>query len=121
MVECDVPAGGGRAAVFVRNDVLGHGDRELGRILMKGFLKTLREADPLPACVLFINNGVHLTTAGSEEIVTLKELEAKGVEIISCGTCLDFYGKLDALEVGIVGNMLDIVDGLNRAARIIEP
>ena len=121
MIACDLPAGAARATVFVKNNVMGLGDDELGRILMKAFLKTLRDADPLPACLIFVNAGVHLTTEGSEEIATLKELESKGVEIVSCGTCLDFYGKLEALEVGVVGNMFDIVDRLTRAPKVIAP
>jgi selenium metabolism protein YedF len=111
----------GRATVFIRNHVMGHGDERLGRILMKAFLKTLRNADPLPADILFVNNGVHLTAEGSEELPTLQELAGLGVEIVSCGTCLDFFGKLDKVKVGVVGNMLEIVTRLNRAAKIISP
>ena len=110
-----------RAAVFVRNDVVGHGDPQLGRILMKAFLKTLKNLDPLPSTVLFINAGVHLTTEGSEDIAAIAELEKLGIEIMSCGTCLDFYKKLDKVRVGIVGNMFDIVDRLNRAPKVIVP
>jgi len=110
-----------RAAVFVRNDIVGHGDPQLGRILMKAFLKTLENLDPLPSSVLFINAGVHLTTEGSEDLATIVELEKLGIEIMSCGTCLDFYKKLDKLRVGIAGNLFDIVDRLNRAPKIIVP
>jgi selenium metabolism protein YedF len=117
----DAPAPGARATVFIKNNVMGLGDDELGRILMRAFLKTLKSAEPLPKEILFVNNGVHLTTEGSEEIPTLRELADLGVEIISCGTCLDFFHKLDQVEVGIVGNMLDIVEHLNRAAKIIAP
>ena len=120
-VECPVPGGSARPTVLVKNRVMGLGDDELGRVLMKAFLKTLREADPLPACLIFINAGIHLTTTGSEEIPTLKDLEAKGAEVISCGTCLDYHGKLNAVEVGIVGNMFDIVDRLTRAPKVIAP
>ncbi|MFW6161269.1 MAG: sulfurtransferase-like selenium metabolism protein YedF [Planctomycetota bacterium] len=121
MAECTVPAGGARPTVLVKNDVMGLGNDELGRILMKAFLKTLREADPLPACLIFINAGVHLTTEGSEEIAALAQLAERGVEIVSCGTCLDYYDKLDAVQVGLVGNMFDIVDRLVRAPKVIAP
>lgn len=121
LAACGPVGAAGRAVVFIRSPVLGDGDDTLGRILMKGFLKTLRSADPLPAKLLFINAGIHLTTTGSEELPTLHELADLGVEIISCGTCLDFYGKLDQLQVGIVGNMFDIVDSLVRAAKVITP
>lgn len=118
--ERALAAGRARATVFVKSNVMGLGDDELGRILMKAFLKTLRDAHPLPACIIFINAGVHLTTEGSEETATLAELAERGVEIVSCGTCLDYYGKLDAVQVGIVGNMFDIVDRLVRAPKVIS-
>jgi selenium metabolism protein YedF len=116
---CPTDASAARPVIFIRNDVLGHGDPQLGRILMKAFLKTLPSAEPLPAKLIFINAGVHLTTEGSEEIEPLRELADRGVEIVSCGTCLDFYGKADQVEVGIVGNMYDIVESLARAAKVI--
>ena len=118
---CDIPPPSGGATVFIRNNVLGHGADELGRILMKAFLKTLKSATPLPKELIFINNGVHLTSEGSEELATLAALGEAGVEIVSCGTCLDFYGKLDRVRVGIVGNMFDIVSRLNWASKIIVP
>lgn len=118
---CGAPAPPGRATIFLKNNVMGLGDDRLGRILMKAFLKTLKTADPLPAEIVCLNAAVHLTTEGSEEIATLQELAALGVEVMSCGTCLDFFGKLDKVRVGIVGNMFDIVTRLNRAAKIIAP
>jgi len=118
---CETPSARVRATVFIKNNVMGLGDDELGRILMKAFLKTLKSAEPLPAEIIFVNNGVHLTTEGSEEIPTLEELAELGIEIVSCGTCLDYFGKLDQVEVGIVGNMFDIVERLNRAPKIIAP
>jgi len=118
---CEPEAQPGRATVLLGNNLLGVGDERLGRILMKAFLKTLKSVQPLPREIIFINNGVQLTTEGSEEIPTLLELAELGVDVISCGTCLDFYGKLDKVRVGIVGNMFDIVVRLNRAAKIIAP
>jgi len=117
-VGADAPR---RTVVLIRNSELGHGAPELGRILMKAFLKTLLAVEPLPAQMVFINAGVHLTTEGSEELAPLAELGERGVEILSCGTCLDFYGKLDLLRVGRVGNMFDIVTALTRAAKVITP
>lgn len=111
----------GRATIFIRNNVMGHGDERLGRVLLKAFLKTLKTAQPLPREIICVNAGVHLTTEGSEEIPTLLELAEMGVDVVSCGTCLDFFGKLDKVRVGIVGNMFDIVTRLNRASKIITP
>ncbi len=121
LVAYGAAAAPGRAVVLIRNDVLGRGDDKLGRILMKAFLKTLKSAEPLPAKLLFINAGVHLTTEGSEEIEALRELADLGVEIVSCGTCLDYFGKLDQVKVGVAGTMFDIVDSLVRAAKVITP
>ena len=111
----------GRATVFIKNDYMGLGNEELGRVLMKAFLKTLKNATPLPREIIFINHGVLLTTTGSEEIETLRELVEAGVEIVACGTCLDYFAKLDKVEVGTVGNMFEIVERLNRAVKIIAP
>ncbi len=119
--ESEAPPSPGRATIFLRNSVVGQGDDRLGRVLMKAFLKTLKSAQPLPAEIICVNAGVHLTTEGSEEIPTLLELAELGVDVISCGTCLDFFGKLQSVRVGIVGNMLDIVTRLNRASKIIAP
>ncbi len=118
---CDAQAPPTRATIFLNNNVMGLGDDRLGRVLMKAFLKTLKTADPLPREIICVNAAVHLTTEGSEEIPTLLELAELGVDVVSCGTCLDFFGKLQSLRVGIVGNMLDIVTRLNRAAKIISP
>lgn len=118
---CEVGGPRGRATVFIKSNVMGLGNDQLGRVLMKAFLKTLKNAEPLPAEILCVNNGVHLTTEGSEELGALGELAERGVEILSCGTCLDFFGKLDQVRVGGVANMLDIVTRLNRAAKIIAP
>ncbi len=119
--ELEGPSSAGRATILLRNSVVGQGDDRLGRVLMKAFLKTLKSSDPLPAEIICVNAGVHLTTEGSEEIPTLLELAELGVDVMSCGTCLDFFGKLDKVRVGIVGNMLDIVTHLNRASKIIAP
>jgi len=118
---CDAQAPPARASVFLNSNLLGLGDDRLGRILMKAFLKTLKSLSPLPREILCINSAVHLTTDGSEEIPTLLELAELGVDVVSCGTCLDFFRKLDKLRVGIVGNMFDIVGRLNRASKIISP
>ena len=120
-VTCDVQAPPARATIFLNNSVMGLGDDKLGRVLMKAFLKTLKTAEPLPREIICVNAAVHLTTEGSEEIPTLLELAELGVDVVSCGTCLDFFGKLQSVRVGIVGNMFDIVARLNRAAKIISP
>ena len=106
--------------VCITTDRLGTGDKELGEILMKAFLNTLWDYQPRPAKVLFINSGVTLTTEGSDVLETLNLLEKEGVEIFSCGTCLDYYGIKDKLRVGKVTNMYETVDALITAAKVVN-
>jgi len=110
----------GGVVVFVTTDRLGEGDERLGTILMKAFLNTLHDSEPKPEKVIFINNGVKLSTEGSEMLDSLEVLTEDGVQIISCGTCLNYYDILDKLKFGIVGNMYDIVNVLLDANKIIK-
>ncbi len=107
--------------VAVSSGYMGQGDDELGAVLMKGFLFALGQLPELPRTVLFYNGGAHLTVEGSASLEDLKTLEAQGVEILTCGTCLNFYGLTDKLAVGGVTNMYTIVEKLAGAARIIRP
>jgi len=106
---------------YVNTDRMGEGEEELGRLLMKAFLQTLKETAPRAKKAVFVNAGVRLTTAGSEHIDTLRALEALGVDIVSCGTCLDYYGLTEDLEVGRSSNMFEIVETLSRADRVVRP
>ena len=119
-VQEAAPAGGA-SVVFVTSEVLGRGDDELGRILLRNFLITLVEAKETPDRILFVNAGVKLACEGSEALEALEALSGKGVDIASCGLCLDFYHLKDKLRVGRVTNMLDIVENLQRAAQVIRP
>ncbi len=112
---------GAGTVVYCGSDTMGSGDGQLGRILLKNFLTTLLETDPLPTAILFVNSGIHLTTTGSEALETLTALEGAGVDIASCGLCLDFYHKKEQLKVGRATNMLDIVEIQQRASRILTP
>jgi selenium metabolism protein YedF len=98
--------------LFVKSAVIGGGDDELGRVLANSFFNTLADYESSLKKIFFVNGGVTLTTNGSDILESLKKLEGKGVEIFSCGTCLDFYGLKEELGVGKVGNMYDIVDNL---------
>ncbi|WP_069650978.1 sulfurtransferase-like selenium metabolism protein YedF [Caloranaerobacter ferrireducens] len=105
--------------VVFGSDKMGKGSDELGKILMKGFIYTLTESIPYPSTLLFLNSGVKLTTEGSEVIDDLKKLEEQGVEILSCGTCLDFYNLNGKLKVGEVTNMYTIVEKMKNATNTI--
>ncbi len=96
--------------VMITRDTLGDGKRELGEVLMKGYIYTLTEAPKTPKNLLFLNSGVHLTVEGSPVIDHLRRLEEKGVTILSCGTCLDYYKVKNKLVVGGIGNMYDMVE-----------
>lgn len=104
---------------LVLSDELGKGDSELGKILMKGFLYTMTQTEPLPKKILLLNSAVKLSTINSETVEHLQALEANGVEIFSCGTCLNFYDLADDLKVGLIGNMYDVVEGLNKSKNVV--
>lgn len=110
----------GGVAVFIATDKLGEGEERLGAILMKAFLNTLHDSEPKPRTIMFINNGVRITTEGSEMLDSLEALVQDGVQIISCGTCLNYYGIVDKLKVGIIGNMYDIVNVMLEADKVIK-
>jgi len=111
----------GRTVVYVAADTMGTGDDELGRILLKNFLFTLNELLVPPDSILFVNGGVKLTSTGSELIEALEKLACNGVDIASCGLCLEFFGLKEQLKVGRATNMLDIVEQLHQAGRVIRP
>ena len=98
---------------LVASDTLGEGEEELGKILIKGFLSTLLDIKPLPKKVIFLNAGVKLAVLEKDLTAVLADLEAAGVKVLLCGTCLDYYGLSEQVEVGEVSNMYEIVDSLN--------
>jgi selenium metabolism protein yedF len=101
--------------ILIRTNILGYGNDDLGATLMKGFIFTLTQSKPFPKKVMFLNSGVKLTSENEETIKNLKVLEENGVEIVSCGACLDFYNLKESVKVGSIGNMYDIVDSLNKS------
>jgi selenium metabolism protein YedF len=121
---CDLAGSGQKAekvVVYMNSNFLGVGEEALGTILMRSFMKTLLDLKPIPSKLIFINSGVRLTSEGSEVLEPLRTLSGKGVEIFSCGTCLDFYGLKAKLKVGIISNMYDIAQSLLEADRLIRP
>ena len=107
--------------VAVTSATMGSGSEELGKLLMKGFIYALSQQETLPKAILFYNSGASIPTEGSVSLEDLKAMEAQGVEIYTCGTCLDFYGLKDKLAVGSVTNMYSIVELLSQADHIIRP
>ena len=107
--------------VVVKSDRMGSGNDALGKVLIKGFIYAITQLDTLPKKMLFYNGGATLTIEGSDVLEDLKSLEAQGVEILTCGTCLDYYEVKDKLAVGSVTNMYSIVEAMAEAGKIITP
>ena len=107
--------------VVLSANVMGTGDPKLGTNLMKAFVFALTKQDQLPDTILCYNSGAYLTCEGADTLEDLKLLESEGVTILTCGTCLDFYGLKEKLAVGGVTNMYDIVERMESAAQIIKP
>lgn len=108
----------GTVTVLVKSDLFGEGDPELGKVLMKSFLFTLHETDGISQ-IIFMNRGVFLTTKGSPVLDLLQVLQEKGRGILSCGTCLDFYGLRESLAVGQVTNMYTALEMMSQASTCI--
>lgn len=107
--------------IAISSDKMGEGDERLGRILIKGFVYALTEYEVLPKTVLLYNSGVFLATNNEDTIKDLKELEARGVEILSCGTCADFYHVKENIQVGTVTNMYTILEKQMKADKVVKP
>lgn len=106
--------------VGIGSDEMGIGKGELGKILMKSFVYTMKETTPWPATIVLYNSAVNLTCEGSQVLDDLKAMADEGVEIISCGTCLDYYNLKDKLKVGEIGNMYLIYEKLRNANNTIN-
>lgn len=106
--------------IVISSNTMGKGSEELGKILIKSFMYTLTETRPYPKTMLFYNSGVYLTCEGSEVVEDLKKLEAEGVEIISCGTCLDYFNIKDKIQVGEISNMYTIYEKMKNASNTVN-
>lgn len=116
---CAVPAGQKNTVVVVAADHMGEGQGELGKNLLKAFLYALSQQERLPKTILFYNGGASLTCQGSLSLEDLQSMAERGVEILTCGTCLNFYGLTDKLQCGTIGNMYDIVETMTKAGKVI--
>jgi len=114
-----VTSNSGHLVMLITSDRLGQGPEDLGRLLMKNLIITLLDQDRAPDRIYFVNSGVLLTTEGSEVLDPLDRLGNRGVEVLSCGVCLDYFKKKDQLKVGMVTNMFTIVESLTSASSVI--
>lgn len=110
----------GDRVLLVTSNRLGDGSEELGYLLMKNFIFTLLETPQQPDRILFLNSGVLLATEGAETVEALKRLEERGIELLACGVCLDYFKKKDQLAVGQVTNMFSTAEHLLAAASVIR-
>lgn len=107
--------------VVIKSEVMGTGSDELGRLLMRSFVNSLKEADRLPSDIILYNAGVKLAVKGCDTALSLHELEERGVGIIACGTCVDFFDIKETLSVGAIGNMFTITKIVSEAGSVIYP
>lgn len=111
----------GKTVLFCASELMGEGDTELGRLLLKNLLITLLDTTEIPHSIYFVNSGVKLACAGAETVEILQKLACRGIDIASCGLCLEFYNCKNDLQVGRITNMLEIAEAQLNAGRIIRP
>lgn len=116
------PQGKCNIAILISRDILGGDDRDLGEVLIKGFLGTVYQLDPqiLPQTVAFMNEGVKLALKDSSTCESLVELEKKGCKILICGTCTNHFEITDQIGVGEISNMFDIAEALLKADKVLS-
>ncbi len=111
---------GQKVLMFIPTDRFGTGDDELGRALMKNFILTLREMGEDLWRIILVNGGVRLAVKGSPVVGALRQIEKSGVDILVCGTCLEYFDLLEKKEVGQTTNMLDIVTSMQIATKVVR-
>ena len=114
---CEIFSTENATVIVFGSNVLGRNE-ELGKVLIKSYIYTLSQGEALPKSLIFLNSGVFLTTQGSEVLEDLKDLESRGVEILSCGTCLEFFEIKEKLEVGSISNMYTITEKMAAADKV---
>ena len=120
-IVCAVDSRKNGMVIVLSANVMGTGDEKLGTSLMKAFVFAVTKQDVLPETIVCYNTGAYLTCEGADTLEDMKILEAEGVNILTCGTCLDFYGIKDKLAVGSVTNMYEIVEVMEKAKSIVRP
>lgn len=115
-IEC----AGGKLVLMIAADTLGSGDDELGNVLMRVFMPTFLEVEPRPDTMIFINSGVKLTVSDSPVLEDLQALASEGVEILVCGTCLNYFDLTDKIAAGEISNAYTIAETLLRAGKTVR-
>ncbi|MCX6227540.1 MAG: sulfurtransferase-like selenium metabolism protein YedF [Bacteroidia bacterium] len=115
------PANSRPFVIVISANIMGRGNDELGSVLIRAFLHTVAEQAEKPDIMIFYNTGVKLTVQDSEVLDDLKQLESEGVQLLVCGTCLNYFEAKEKLGVGVVSNMYDIVEIMSHAGRLLVP
>ncbi len=110
----------GNIVLVITSDTVGRGSDELGGILMRAIMHTLLEVKPQPNIIVFMNNGVKLAVTGSSVVDDLQELVDSGIEILVCGTCLNYFGLTDSIAVGEISNAYTIAETMLRAGKVVN-
>jgi selenium metabolism protein YedF len=110
-----------RLVYVISADSMGRGDDELGWALLQTYIQTIKDIEPLPEKIIFYNSGVKQVATESGALEALKQLQTQGVEILACGTCLDFFKLKSAIKVGQISNMYEIMNAMARADKILSP
>lgn len=105
--------------ILVTRNGMGHADEALQLKLISTYFSLLIQSEEIPAAICFYTEGVKLVTTGSPVLDQLRTLEAKGVRLVLCSTCLNYLNLADQVEVGIVGGMTDIIEAQLRAEKVI--
>ncbi|MCX5869430.1 MAG: sulfurtransferase-like selenium metabolism protein YedF [Deltaproteobacteria bacterium] len=122
--RCEIPGGlpvGSNLVYVIASDCMGRGSDELGWALLQTYVATIKDVSPQPSRILFYNGGVKLVATAGKALEALQALEKKGVKILSCGTCLDFFKLAKNLQVGTTTNMYEIMDSMASADRVVSP
>jgi selenium metabolism protein YedF len=122
--RCEVPAGlpaGCNLVYVIASDSMGRGSDELGWALLQTYITTIKDVSPQPSRILFYNGGVKLVATAGKALEALQALEKKGVKLLTCGTCLEFFKLEKKLQVGMITNMYEIMDSMASADRVVSP
>ncbi len=117
---CATPAAGDMVYV-ISSDSMGRGSDELGWALLQTYIQTIEQVDPLPSKIIFYNSGVKLVAGKSGALDALVALQQKGVEILACGTCLDFFQLKSEIKIGHISNMHEIMTAMSEAGKLVSP
>ena len=117
---CSLPVAAGMVYV-ISSDSMGRGSDELGWALLQTYIQTIEQVDPLPSKIIFYNSGVKLVAGKSGALDALVALQQKGVEILACGTCLDYFQLKSEIRIGHISNMHEIMTVMSEAGKLVSP